>query len=101
MDPAIIRHDTRHILSVNERALELFRCDLQDLVDQEVAYGVYGEEMRSLVRLRLKTIADYGELPERQFPFMRSDGTVFYAKVKTTRIAEGVYESALTYVAER
>jgi PAS domain S-box-containing protein len=100
MDAAIITHDTYRILDANQRALELFRADREDLIDQAVSSGVYGEDMRWLIQLRMMTIREHGELPARMFPFLRQSGSAFWAEVKTRKVGEGVYESTLTYKSE-
>jgi hypothetical protein len=97
---AIITHNTYTILDANQAALELFRCDLEDLVDQDVTLGAHGAEWRWLFLLRMKTIREKGELPARTFPFVRQSGSAFYATVKTRKIREGVYETRFIYERE-
>jgi len=97
---AIITHDTFTILDANQETLELFGCDLDDLVDKDVAAGAYGEDWKWMFRLRMKAIRECGELPARTFPFMRLNGSAFYATVKTVKVGANVYETHLTYVRE-
>lgn len=102
MDLPAITHDTRRILSANQRALELFRCDLVDIIDADMAEGIVDADMRELMRLRMRVLREQGfdELRPINFDFLRHDGSAFQAKVRTTKLSEGVYQTTFEYLGE-
>ena len=97
---AHITHDTFRIIDVDDAACLLFGQERQDLVDQPMLEGIYTEEMRWLTQLRLKTIRERGELPEQDLPFVRLDGSLFWARCKTTVNVDNTYTTELVYLYE-
>lgn len=97
--PRII-HDTLTIISVNDAACRLFGADEQDLVDQRLVHGVVGDDMQFLADLRLKTIRELGEMQPQDLPFTRLDKSIFWARCKTTKNADGTYTTEMVYLYE-
>ena len=97
MTDALITHDTPRIIAANDRACLLFRCDPHDLIDADMVDLVYGEDMRGLVRLRLRVMREHEEMPPQMLPLLRPDGSRFWAEVKTDQLDDGSYQSALSY----
>lgn len=98
--PAKIIHDTRRIIDVDDAVCLLFGQERQDLIDQPLVSGVSGSDMQWLTELRLKTIRERGELPEQDLPFARLDGSVFWARAKTVKREDGLFETVLNYLYE-
>jgi PAS domain-containing protein len=84
--PALIWHDTQIVLDADDRACALFRSDrswligrnVSDLIDDTDRVG-----MVALVKLRMAVLHERGDLPEWEAPFLREDGTTFFARVKS------------------
>jgi hypothetical protein len=98
--PAHITHNTHYIIAVDDAACLLFGQERRDLIDQLLVHGVQGDEMKWLAELRLRTIEKLGELPEQDLPFARLDGSVFWARCKTTKSGDGTYTTEMVYLYE-
>lgn len=101
MDPkqeAIFVHDTRRIISANQAAHELFRCEDWQLIDRDMLEFV-PEYMRDLTRFNLySTLRGKGSMIKiRQYDFMRCDGTIFAASVNSRMLEDGTIETTVTY----
>jgi PAS domain S-box-containing protein len=94
-------HDTRRIVEVNEAGAELFRCDPVALVDQDMMDLIASDEMRGLARLRLRVMREQGHAPEIRYPFLRCDGSTFWASLSSRRLdVDGLFETVLIYEGE-
>ena len=100
MTPPAILHDTKRIIGANAELLALFRCELVDMLDGDLLQGIIRDDMRQLVKLRMETIRERGELPARIFAFLRHDGTAFQAEVKTTRLYGETWQTEFKYLSE-
>lgn len=100
-DTPRIVHDTLTIISVNAAACLLFRADERDLVDQKLSEGTKDYGLKELIKVRMSVIREHGTLNTwEKVPFMRLDGTMFRANVKTIRLENGQYETTMVYVDE-
>lgn len=99
--PCVFVHDTKRIISVNEAAAELWRCETWQLVDRDLLDFV-PEGFRDLTRWNLySTRQGGGTLKKtRQYDFVRCDGTVFAAKVASRKLEDGNFETTVTYLYE-
>jgi PAS domain S-box-containing protein len=96
-EPPIIWHDTLTILDVNEAACRLFDCEPDVLIDKLLLNGIARDDMRGLTAARLQVIRTIGDMPPQDLPFLRPNGTRFWANVQTHRLDNGRYETRLTY----
>lgn len=99
-EPALFVHDTRVIIDANERACQMFGVELWELVDQALTNSVPHEDMKWLVELRMKTIRERGDLGPQRLPFMRADGSVFWAECQTRKRDDGLFETEVKYISE-
>lgn len=84
--PATIWHDTKIVIDADDRACVLFRCQRDWLIGQAVTALIDDTDqvgLAALVRLRMALLAERGELPEWEAPFLRQDQTVFFARIKS------------------
>lgn len=95
----IIRHNTYTIISVNQAALGLFRCEPWQIVDQDMLWLICDPSFVGLAKMRLNVIRQR-ELNSQDLPLWRFDGTKFKAKVQTRRISDKEFESTVTYLSE-
>lgn len=99
---AVFVHDTKRVISVNDAACEMFRCEWLGLVDLDMLDLIAGSDMKYLAKLRLRVMLEKGPpLPNIKYPFLRCDGSIFWGSVYTRRIREGEYETAVIYEYER
>ena len=96
--PAVFVHDTHRIISVNEAACELFRCEAWQLLDRDLL-DLVPEHLRDLTRMNLYTTRQgKGTLVKtRQYDFVRCDGNVFAADVSSRKLDDGHIETTVTY----
>ncbi len=97
-DPAKFIHDTRTIIEVNPAGCALFRCEALALIDKDMLELIATEDMKGLARLRMSIMrdGDHWPLPAIKYPFLRGDGTIFWASLKTERIGDGKFETIVT-----
>lgn len=101
-NPAIFIHDTRRIISVNDAACKLFRCERIALVDLDMLELIASEDMRWLAKLRMSVMRDRDPpLPNIKYPFRRCDGSIFWASVFTRLLSDSSYETTVVYEYER
>lgn len=101
-NPAIFIHDTKRVISVNDAACIMFRCEWLGLVDLDMIELIDSSDMKSLARLRLRVMLEKGPpLPNIRYPFLRCDGSVFWGSVFTRKIRSGEYETLIVYEYER
>lgn len=95
---AIFVHDTKRIISANDGACELFRCESWQLLDRDLLDFV-PEYLRDLTRINLYTTQrGRGSLVKtRQYDFVRCDHTVFAAAVDSRLLENGNFETSVTY----
>lgn len=93
-------HDTHRIIAVDEAGAALFRCDPIALVDRDMLELIANDDMRGLARLRLSVMRERERLPDICYPFMRCDGTVFWAALSTRKTDDGHFETTLVYTDE-
>lgn len=102
IEPAVFIHDTKRVISVNNAACEMFRCEWISLVDLDMIELINSADMKSLARLRLRVMLEKGPpLPNIKYPFLRCDGTTFWGSVFTRRLRSGEYETTVMYEYER
>ena len=90
---AIMIHDTYVIVDVSEKILLLFRCEREALIDRSVLEIVATDDFRGLVKLRMRMLREIGEVPPVRLPFLRCDGTCFWAMVSMVAAHDdGLYE---------
>lgn len=87
-DYAFVVHDTYTILYASAKACQLFRCELEDVVDRSIFDLIACEEFRWLSRLRMKALREHGRIPPVKLPFRRFDQTCFWALVEMTAVRE-------------
>lgn len=97
--PALIWHNTFHILSANPAACEMLQCDERSLIERDMLQMIYGAEMRGLAADRLRRIRGRGEMGDQKLPIVRCGGSVFWARV-LTKIDGDHYVSSMTYLYE-
>jgi PAS domain S-box-containing protein len=97
---AVIVHDTFTIIDVDAATCEMFGYERRDLIDQRLTIGIYRGDMQWLAALRLKTIRELGELPPQDLPFYRANGSIFWARCKTTKRTDGLFETMIVYLYE-
>ncbi len=91
-------HDTRHIISVNAAACQLFRCEELGLVDLDMMQLIDDSNgMRGLARLRMKMLREHGQINSIAYPFMRCDGSVFWGSVTSRILPDGTFETTVQY----
>ncbi len=93
----MIWHDTKVIIEANDEVCALFRCDKQDLIDRSLLDAIARDDMRGLAKARLKVIREKGDMPPQDLPFIRHDGTRFWAKVQTKRLRNDYYATTFIY----
>jgi PAS domain S-box-containing protein len=101
-EPPTFVHDTKRILHVNEAACHLFRCEEIGLVDVNMLDLISDETLRGLAALRLSSMRELGKTPNYQikYPFVRCDGTIFWASLSTRLIGDGCFKTTLIYESE-
>jgi hypothetical protein len=98
--PALL-HDTQIILDVNTALMKLFRCERDLFIDRILVEILATEEFKSLGRLRMQLLREFGSLPNVIYPFLRCDGSIFYAETETrTYSSDGVYLVVFYYQTE-
>ena len=94
-------HDTYRIVSVNAAGAALFRCDPRALIDSDMMELIAMDDMRGLARLRMTVMREDGsDLPSIHYPFRRCDGTIFWGRLQTRNLDDGLFETVLTYESE-
>lgn len=93
-------HDTRRIISVDAAGAALFRCEPLALIDRDMLELISNDDMKGLARLRLRYMKDHERMPDVCYPFLRFDGSVFWASVSTRRRDDGNFETTLVYTGE-
>lgn len=84
--PATIWHDSQTVIDADDRACQLFRCQREWLIGQAVVNLIDDpnhDGLAALVKLRMALLVERGELPEWEAPFVRGDGSTFFARVKS------------------
>ena len=94
---ALFVHDTRHIISVNQAACKLFRCDAVELVDLDMMELITNEDFRGLARLRMRMLREHGHAPKIKYPFRRCDGSMFWATVTSEKMSGEQFMTIVTY----
>lgn len=96
-------HDTRRIISLNEAALELFRCEPIDMIDADLMEFLPNDaDRRWLVNLRLGQMRKGGAMPPPfSHVFRRCDMSEFWAAVTTDRLPDGTFETTVLYIKEK
>lgn len=101
-NPAIFIHDAKRVISVNDAACIMFRCEWIGLVDLEMTELIESSDMKALAKLRLRVMLERGPpLPNIRYPFLRCDGTVFWGSVFTRKLRSGEFETSVVYEYER
>lgn len=98
-DTATILHNTYTIISVNQPALDLFRCEPWQIIDQDMLWLICDPSFVGLAKMRLKTIREH-DLNYQDLPLWRFDGTKFEGRVQTYRISDKEFESTVIYLYE-
>ena len=96
---AVIRRNTYTIIGVNQAALDLFRCEPWQIIDQDMLWLICDPEFVGLAKLRLSAIRKR-DLKSQILPLWRFDGTKFEATVQTRRISDKEFETTLLYLRE-
>lgn len=97
---AVIRHNTYTIKWIDAKACVLFRCDHDWLIGRNLLDLIADPDLRRLAKVRLEHIRTKGELKTQPLPLMRPDGSVFWARIQTHKIGEGMFESSVVYDGE-
>lgn len=97
LEPARFIHDTRTIIAINPAVCILFRCEAISLIDRDMMDLIAFEDFRGLARLRMAVLRDQDKwpLPGIKYPFLRGDGTIFWASVETRKIGDGTFETTV------
>lgn len=97
-NPAVFIHDTQRIICVNDAARELFGCEQWEMVDRALLDFV-PEALKDLTKFNLYTTRQgHGTLEKtRRYDFVRCDGSVFAAEVKSRQLDDGHFETTVTY----
>jgi PAS domain S-box-containing protein len=90
-------HDTRRIIAVNAAGCALFRCEECALIDLDMMELIADEDFRGLARLRMALLREHGHAPPIKHPFRRCGGSIFWASVLSRRLADGTFETTVTY----
>ncbi len=98
LDQYWVVHDGRVICGVSAKVLLMFRCAEADLVGRDIFEIIPLADMRELARLRMSQIVLKGDMPPQELPFMRCDGEMFWAEVKTERVSAITFISTLRYI---
>jgi PAS domain S-box-containing protein len=95
-------HDTHRIIDVNPAGCVLFRSEAISLVDSDMMDLIASDDFRGLARLRMSMLRDQGRwpLPDIKLPFRRSNGSVFWASIKTDNLNDGRYETTVFFESE-
>lgn len=98
----VIVHDTYTVFEVNQAALDLFRCDYDDMLARPITALIAIEDFNGLVRLRMALLREHGHIPDVSYPFNRKDKSMFWGRVSTRPylLRPGLYESEVTYQGE-
>ena len=92
----LLVHDTTRVLYANELACALFGCDLLTLSARQVVELVIADEFRKLIDVHMRILRERGSSPDIEYPFLRCDMTVFYAKTYSVRLEQDLFSMALT-----
>ncbi len=95
-----ILHDGKTICAISPKALELFHCDLVDIIGRDIFEIIPNADMRGLAKLRMSHIIERGNLGVQELPLQRPDGSTFWAKVQTKKIGLDTLVSFLEYIGE-
>src|SRR5512139_1699691 len=97
-NPAVFVHNTKRIISVNDAGCALFRCERWELVDRDLLDFV-PDYLKDLTRLRLYTTRQGKgtNVNPRVYDFVRCDGSVFVAEVKSVTREDRLIETTVTY----
>lgn len=99
-DRARIIHNTYTIISVNQAACDLFRCQLWQIIDQSMLWLISDPDFAGLAKARLRAIRETHDLGYQDLPLWRFDGTQFEGRVQTHRISGEQFESTITFLYE-
>lgn len=99
-DPPSFIHDTRHILYANAEACELFRCELEGLIDLDMMELIVNPEFAGLAKLRMTMMRQEQIPPPFKFKYRRCDGSKFWAWVVSQSLGNGEFETTLIYDSE-
>lgn len=98
----VIIHDSFTIFEANQAALDLFRCDFEDILSRPLTSLIAIEDFNGLVRLRMALLREHGHIPDVSYPFNRKDKSIFWGRVSTHPffLRPGLYESEVIYQGE-
>src|SRR5512136_1427741 len=99
-EPPRFIHDTWSIVEANQAACDLFRCDVEALIDLPMVNLIADPDFQGLARLRLSMIREQRLLPPIKYKYHRCDGSLFWATVTTKILFDGNFETVLTYEGE-
>lgn len=92
----LLVHDTVRVLYANAPACALFGCEALTLTSRNVLDLVISEDFRTLAQVHMRILREHGGAPEIEYPFIRCDLTVFYAKVASEQLDQGRFSMAFT-----
>lgn len=84
-------HDTARVLYADSSACALFHCEPMAFTARKISDMVVGEDFRSLHRVHMQVLRERGESPEIEYPFIRCDMSVFWAKVQSAQFDDNVF----------
>ncbi len=96
----LLVHDTRQVLYSNEPACRMFRCECLRIAGRNIVDLVATDEFRHLARIHMQILRERGEAPDIEYPFMRCDDSIFWAKAGTKNLDDGTFIMVLTFTFE-
>lgn len=97
-NPAIFIHDTKRIIDANPAACALFRCERWELIDRDLL-DLVPEAFKDLTRINLYVTrrGKGSNVQPKNYDFIRCDGSIFAAEVKSTPLPDGHFETVVMY----
>lgn len=92
----LLVHDTVRVMYANASACALFGCDVLVLTSRDVLDLVISEDFKTLVQVHMRILRERGDAPEIEYPFLRCNLTVFYAKVASEQLEQGRFSMTFT-----
>lgn len=96
----ILVHDTVRMLYANAPACALFGCDAWTLAARQMVELVISDDFRTLIGVHMRILRERGSSPDIEYPFLRCDLTVFYAKAISEQLERNLFSMTLNKTLE-
>jgi hypothetical protein len=91
----LLVHDTIRVLYANEPACALFRRKALNLEMLQIIELVVSTDFQTLMSIHMCILRERGDAPKIEYPFLRGDLSVFWAKVTSDKVEDGRFSMEL------